>query len=407
MKKLLVIGYVWPEPNSSAAGRYMLNLLHFFIKLDYKIIFASPAAESDHRYPFEQLGIDKAEIKLNSSCFDDFITKLKPDVVLFDRFMMEEQFGWRVAKHCPKAIRMLDLEDLQSLRKARKTALKQQREADFSDFQSDIGLREIAAIWRVDLAFVISRYEMSLLINEFNLPEQKLFYLPFTLEKVPALSALVSFEQKQDFICIGNFRHEPNWDAVLYLKEHIWPKIRAQLKTAQLHIYGAYPPKKATQLHNEKQGFLVKGWAEDAMKVMQQAKICLAPLRFGAGLKGKLFEAMLAGTPSVTTSIGAEAMSAELPWPGAIYDDVDKFANAAVQLYQDETQFRACQAQGLDILATEYLSQAYFSQFEAKLEHLAEQLTQHRANNFIGNMLMHHSMKSTQYMAQWIEAKNK
>ncbi len=407
MKKLLVIGYVWPEPDSSAAGRYMLNLLNFFLKLGYEISFASPAAESEHRFAFEELGITKVDIKLNSSCFDDYIQTLKPDVVLFDRFMMEEQFGWRVKKYCPDALRILDLEDLQCLRKARHIALKQNRSVESEDFLEDIALREIAAVWRSDMALVISRYEMELLTGQFGVPSDKLFYLPFTIQASPQKAQLLAFEQKQHFICIGNFRHEPNWDAVLFLKEEIWPLIRKQLKQAELHIYGAYPPKKATQLDNKKQGFLIKGWAQDAMQVMSQARVCLAPLRFGAGLKGKLFEAMLAGTPSVTTDIGAEAMSANLMWPGFIANNAEAIANAAVALYQNESEYRHYQAAGLKIIQTEYLTELYFTDFAERIEKLLFDLNGHRAKNFTGAMLMHHTMKSTQYMAQWIEAKNK
>ena len=162
------------------------------------------------------------------------------------------------------------------------------------------------------------------------------------------------FSQRQHFISIGNFRHGPNWDAVLYLKQTLWPLIRKQLPAAELHIYGAYPPPKATALHNARQGFLVKGWAEEARAVMGAARICLAPLRFGAGLKGKLVEAMACGTPSVTTSIGAEAMHDGLPWNGAIENEPDAFAKAAVTLYQHEDRWRQCQQCGEKIVETHY-----------------------------------------------------
>ncbi|MER2493340.1 glycosyltransferase family 4 protein [Catenovulum sediminis] len=432
MSKLLVIGYVWPEPDSSAAGRYMMTLLHYFLKQGYQITFASAAADSAHCYPFESLGIHKANIELNNISFDRFLEDLQPDVVLFDRFMMEEQFAWRVAKVCPQALRILDLEDLICLRKARHSALKENRSLTESDYLSDIALREIAAIYRSDLALVISKYEVKLLKEKFQLADEKLFYLPFVLPQQAlnqltpntsvnnasvnnisvdnsAINRTASYEQRQHFVSIGSFRHEPNWDAVLQLKENIWPLIRKQLKNAELHIYGSYPPKKATQLHNAKQGFLVKGWADDALAVVSKARVCLAPLRFGAGLKGKLLEAMLTGTPNVTTNIGAEGMYDEQRdnWAGFVCNEPDDFADKAVALYTDETKWLAAQQQGYDLLNQYFVAEPFLQQLSERLAYLQDNLSQHRSRNFIGAMLQHHSMKSTQYMAQWIEAKNR
>ena len=102
--------------------------------------------------------------------------------------------------------------------------------------------------------------------------------------------------------------------------------------TSELHIYGSYPPPKATALHNPKTGFHIKGWAKDAQEVMEQARVCVAPLRFGAGIKGKLLDAMKLQTPNVTSVIGSEGMlpQGELQWPGAVADDIDEFVEQAV-----------------------------------------------------------------------------
>jgi len=240
-------------------------------------------------------------------------------------------------------------------------------------------------------------------------PEYQLMYLPFMLDELTSttIEELPDFQQRQHFISIGNFRHAPNWDAVLQLKQTIWPRIRKQLPKAELHIYGAYPPPKATQLHNEKQGFLVNGWAEDVNKVMQQVRVCLAPLRFGAGIKGKLSDAMLNGTPNITTPIGAESMQGELPWSGAVCDNDEEFIQQAVALYQGEDQWNQAQQAGFDIIQTRYQQSdwqpALIERFTQQIEHKDE----YRQQNFYGLMVRHHSLKSTQYMAQWIEAKNR
>jgi len=139
---------------------------------------------------------------------------------------------------------------------------------------------------------------------------------------------------------------------------------------------------------------------------MANSRVCLAPLRFGAGIKGKLTEAMQNGTASVTTSIGAEAMHGELPWNGLIEDDPEAFAKAAVELYQNETLWQQCQQQGISIINAFYGKTQLGSELIVRLDQLENELETHRLNNFTGAMLRHHSMKSTQYMAQWIEAKN-
>ena len=291
MQQVLVIGYVWPEPNSSAAGSHMMSLLRLFKRQGWQVTFASPAQRTEHMVDLSQEGITNEAIALNCSSFDTFISELKPDLVMFDRFMMEEQFGWRVEKNCPAALRILDTEDLQCLRNARHEAVKKQRELEPQDLSSDLAKREIAAIYRCDLSLIISSHEMTLLAETFNVPGSILHHLPFMIEPKASQQPELNFNERSHFISIGNFRHAPNWDAVLVLSQ-LWPAIRKQCPDAQLHIYGSYPPPKATALNNPKSGFLVKGWADDAFEVMARARVCLAPLRFGAGIKGKFIDAM-------------------------------------------------------------------------------------------------------------------
>ncbi len=315
----------------------------------------------------------------------------------------------RVEKQYPQALRVLDTEDLHCLRHARHQALKQERDVSQEDLASDLAIREVASVLRCDLSLMVSTVEVELLKKRFNVPANLLQLCRFMLPAMAAdqLSKLPDFEERQHFISIGNFRHAPNWDAVLYLKQTLWPLIRAQLPKAELHIYGAYPPPKATALHNPKQGFKVLGWAADAPQVMSSAKVCLAPLRFGAGIKGKLVEAMQCGTPSVTTSIGAEAMHDELPWGGEVSDDPQTFADRAVHLYQDAQLWGEKQSLGAHIISQCYDGKSIGEQLIHRIEALREDLPQQRLNNFTGAMLRHHTMSSFKYMSQWIEAKNK
>ncbi len=407
MKKILIIGYVWPEPNSSAAGRHMLSLMRLFRRQEWQVEFATPAQESEHRVDLSAEGITSQSIQLNCNSFDQYISSYQPDIVVFDRFMMEEQFGWRVEKNCPNALRILDTEDLQCLRQARHQAHKAKREVTQLDLTSGLAKREIAAILRSDISLIISSYEMDLLENTYKVARSLLHYLPFMVDLAECPASTMSYTNRRHFMTIGNFRHAPNWDAVLNL-QIIWPLIRKCLPDAELHIYGSYPPPKATALNNIKAGFLIKGWTDDAASAMEHARVCLAPLRFGAGIKGKLLEAMIMQTPSITSSIGSEGMyDAQTEcWPGAVADDINDFVDAAVEIYQNESSWRQAQENARKLLENHYDSRPLGAQLIANICTIEENLAQHRLDNFAGAMLRHHSMASTKYMSQWIAAKN-
>lgn len=409
-QRVLIIGFVWPEPNSSAAGGRMVQLISIFKQHGFEVTFASPAMDSDYMVDLESLGVFKKSIALNCSSFDSFVKELNPSIVLFDRFMMEEQFGWRVAENCPDALRLLDTEDLHCLRLARQKAFKEKRLFSTEDLLvEDVAKREIASILRCDVSLMISEYEIELLQSVFKIDSKLLYYLPLLLEPVEdsVIQKLPSIEERNNFVFIGNFLHEPNWNAVQYLKESIWPLIRKQMPEAVLQIYGAYPSQKVLQLNNVKEGFLVKGRAENAQEVVKNARIVLAPLRFGAGIKGKLLEAMQCGTPSVTTTIGVESMCGDLPWNGFITDDAQIFADKAVELYQDENLWKKAQENGFQIIEKRYLKSRFEDDLIKHILKVQTHLKQHRLHNFMGTMLQHHTLTSTKYMSRWIEEKNK
>lgn len=402
---ILIIGKVWPEPTSSAAGSRMMQLIRLFQSQEWEITFATAAGESEFAEDLGSLRIKTKYISINDSSFDDFVKELNPDLVLFDRFMTEEQFGWRVAEQCPGALRLLDTEDLHCLRTGRHQAIKEGRAFTEEDLYSDYAKREIASIYRCDLSLIISEFEMGLLKENFGVDENLIHYTPFMLPKAYD-SAWRGFEERMGFVSIGNFLHEPNWDAVIHLKNAIWPLIRSKLRDANLYVYGAYPSQKVVQLNNPAEGFLVKGRAEEVSEVMGGARVCLAPLRFGAGLKGKLIDAMQCGTPSVTTSVGAEGMHGDFSWPGMIEDVPEEFAKAAVRLHSEKPDWERAQKKCVQIINQRFSRKETREGLIAKILDVKEQLWEYRKKNFTGAMLRYHTNASTKYMAKWIEAKN-
>ncbi|HLO73026.1 MAG TPA: glycosyltransferase [Flavobacterium sp.] len=403
MKQLVIIGTVWPEPSSTAAGSRMLQIISLFQKHEYNISFLCSASPSDFSYDLTQLSITTQTIQLNDSGFDTIIKDLNPDVVLFDRFMIEEQYGWRVMEHCPNALRILDTEDLHFLRKTREAAFKQNRKILFEDYLSDVFKRELASIYRCDLTLLISEYEMELAVQTFKLNASLLYYLPFLSEQIN--ENVPNFNERKHFISIGNFLHEPNWQTVLQLKQ-LWKFIKKELPESELHVYGAYVTEKAKQLHNEKEGFLIKGRAESVTEVYAKSKVLLAPIPYGAGLKGKLFEAMQLGLPSITTTVGAEGMNGNLDWNGFITTTETDFINNAILLYTDEDRWKKAQLNGYQIIEKRFKKALFDVDFLTRIEELQHNLKSHRNENFLGQVLQHQSLQSTKYMSKWIEAKN-
>lgn len=403
-KVLLIIGFVWPEPKSSAAGSRMMQLITLFQTNGYAITFVTTAQNLEFSEDFSAIGVTTKGIELNSSSFDDFVKELNPSIVLFDRFMVEEQFGWRVSESCPNAFKILNTEDLHSMRQARQFAVKENREFTFDDLISDVAKREIASILRCDLALMVSEFEIELLQKQFNISEDLLYYLPIFANR---LNVIPMYDERSDFVFIGNFLHEPNWDCVKYMSETIWPLLNKKLPEARMLIYGAYPSQKVMELNRPKQNFFIMGRADDAFEVVKKAKVVLAPIRFGAGIKGKLLEAMQCGTPSVTSSIGAEAMAGSMNWNGFVSDNPNEFVEAAVKLYKDENLWKQCQINGFEIIEKRFNEILFEKGFINKINSLSANLKLHRNKNFIGSILQHHLLSSTKYMSKWIEEKNK
>nr|WP_299068009.1 glycosyltransferase family 4 protein [uncultured Allomuricauda sp.] len=410
MKKVLFIGYVWPEPSTTAAGHRMLQLLNAFKNFGYQVVFSSTAAKSEYSYNLDLIDVESVTIKLNHSSFDVFVQELNPDIVVFDRYMMEEQFGWRVAEFAPQALRVLNTEDLHSLRKVREECYKQGEEFTLKKWKNhSMTLREMASIYRSDLSLLISTYEMEILQSELGISKDMLLHLPFMLDEISnkEVNTWPSFEERKDFLCAGNGKHAPNVDSIVTLKRHIWPLIKNRLPEANLNIYGAYLPQQVLEMHNPKEGFYVMGWAEDLASKLKSTRVVLAPLHFGAGIKGKLIDAMKNGTPSVTTRIGAEGMHGNSPWSGVICDDWEVFAKASVQLYENKEKWKQAQSNAVAIINEYYSKTIRIKKLEEKLKHTQSNLTEYREQNFLGRLLQQQTMASTKYMAKWIEEKNR
>ncbi len=382
----------------------MLQLMNLLKSSGFILHFATASQKGAYSFNLDEIDIQEHVIKLNDNSADLILKSINPDVVIFDRFITEEQFGWKVDELCPNALKVLDTEDLHFLREEREDKLKNKKNENH--VLSDKAKRELACMWRCDLNLIISEFELNLLISHYNFPEKLLYYLPLLVED-EGIKSSRGFSQRSHFVSIGNFKHKPNYDMVTFTYKHIWPLIKKQLPNAEWHIYGAYLPESIAQLHSPKKGVMVKGRAEDAFETIGQYKVMLAYLRFGAGLKQKCIDAMASGAPISTTQIGAEGLSSQINWPGIIEEDIEAFVRQSTRLYSDKNFWNLKHEKGFIIIKEKFLKDLFESDFILRINDGSERLKDLRANNIIGQMLKHHMLKSTKYMSLWIEEKNK
>ncbi|AZQ44271.1 glycosyltransferase [Nonlabens ponticola] len=408
MSKLLVIGFTWPEPQRTAAGYRMMQLLNMFQEMGHEVVFCCAARLLErHENYLAALKIKPRRISLTDDSLDQVLAGFNPQLVMYDRYLIEEQYGWKVREYDHKIIQILDTEDLHCLRHAREQELIHGVDINVA-LTDTIALREISSIMRCQLTLIISRYEMKLLHDFYEVPSHLLLHVPFLCKKETiddASEKLVGFNDRRDYCAIGNFKHAPNMDAVRQLKYYIWPAIRKLDPNVHLYIYGANPTAEAMAMHHPDDHFHIRAQTPDIHKVLSTHRVMLAPLRFGAGLKGKLYDALLNGLPTVMTPIAAESMYVENFMPGVVVDDLDQFATAAVSLYRDGTRWNLYQQYSSFNLNTLYEDTAFAKSVQLKINDLQRDPSSN-AQTFIHEMLSYHGQEHFKFKGYWIRLKN-
>ncbi len=401
MKTALFIGLFWPEPTTSAAGARTMRLMEWLQQAGYRVHSGATASPSAYSAVHGKAHITTHHIVVNDTSFDEFITELNPDVVIYDTFLSEEQFGWRVKKHAPQSLQVLDLQDLHFLRQARSKAKLWDNGAQ-EELSNATTFREVAGVYRCDLTLVISKTEYTLLVEQFNVPKSLLIYLPLVYD-FPAPNG-ARWANRSGFCSIGSFKHKPNVDLLSFTLSNLWPRIKRKLPDATWHIYGTYAGAQSHQFHHPQKGVYLVGHADFVVEVMHSHRVLLAPVRFGAGLKGKLLDACYYGIPSVTTPIGAEGIQENEQWAGVCSSDIDALIEETCTLYSDQTDWEKAVNNG-NKLISKFNASTHRTLFLEALNHLVINLENHRRSNFIGQMIGHHRLKSTEYLSRFIETK--
>ncbi|QGU33475.1 glycosyltransferase [Thermochromatium tepidum] len=342
--RLLVIDAVMLTPDQDSGSLRMLNLLETFLALGWHVAFAPSNLESVEPYGsrLQRLGVEV----LTAPRIESIHSHLQArgagyDLVILSRASIADQFFEVVRRYAPQAEVWFDTVDLHFLREQREAELKNDPAALKRAAQRR--RQELDLIARADLTLVVSPVERDLLARE--LPGARLEVLSNIHDLHPTHTP---FEERDAILFIGGFNHDPNVDAVLYYVEEILPRVESELGPVPTFILGSRPPPGIRALEDPRRGLHVTGYVEDPRPYFERARLSIAPLRYGAGVKGKINLSLAYGVPVVATPCAAEGMYLTDGVDVLIGADAEAFAAAVARLYRDSSLWQRLVQAGFD-----------------------------------------------------------
>jgi glycosyltransferase involved in cell wall biosynthesis len=317
-------------PDQDAGSVRMLAMLQLMVELGCKVSFVADNIE--YRQPYvsqlQQAGIEVWHHPFVASVAQ-FLSERGQDfdVIMFCRHYIATRYLTEVRKWAPQAKIVFDTVDLHYLREQRLAQLDGsvalQESAEMTRQQ------ELGVVAGSDVTLVVSSIEQELLAKE--LPAASVEILTIIHE---TRYATQSFGERTGLIFVGGFRHPPNLDAVTWFVAEVWPLVQSRQPGMTLTIVGSNMPISIQQL--QAPNVIVAGFVEDMDPLLDRARISIAPLRYGAGVKGKVNQAMACGLPVVATSVAAEGMNLKDGQELLLADSAESFADAVMRLYNDE-----------------------------------------------------------------------
>ena len=247
------------------------------------------------------------------------------DVVILSRCDFARKHIRDVRQHAPQSRVVFDTVDLHFLRQDREAdligdpELKRQAQA-----KCDL---EFELIDQADETWVVSPAELELLRQ--TRPEKSIEVVSNIVD-IPG--SATPFSLRHDFLFIGSFLHPPNVDAVLYFVRDIFPLVRRELPDVRFYVIGDKAPPEIVSLSHD--DIIIAGFQPDVSFYFDTIKLSVAPLRFGAGVKGKINHSMAFGVPVVATTLAVEGMSLTDKEDVCMADSSEAFAAAVVELYR-------------------------------------------------------------------------
>jgi GT2 family glycosyltransferase/glycosyltransferase involved in cell wall biosynthesis len=348
-RRVLVLDHRIPRGDSSAGELATIGIVRDLAAIGFEVAFMPhdvvPGA-SRHEAVLRDLGVEVVTRESGFGCTRHFIERCGAEFGFFYivRFDVAESALRTIRAVAPTARVILHAPDLYFLREMREAKLG--RDPAALARAEETRRREVAVMRQCDHVVVVSAAEVP------HLREQAGFDTPVSVFPVlyaPVAAQVVPYDQRRDIFFLGGFGHRPNVSAVEWFAHEVWPAIRQALPEAGFHIIGADVPESVKALERFP-GVKVVGFVPELDPVLSGLRVGVAPLLYGAGIKGKVAMTLGAGIPCVCTEIAAEGMGIESGVHALVASDAAKFAAAVVALYNDEALWSRLSVGGQDLV---------------------------------------------------------
>ena len=361
--QILVIDHRLPTPDRDAGSLRMLEMVRAICRRDHHVSFIPDnlIAPSPYHQALQGMGVEV----IHHPYYRSVRSFLKQhgedfDLVIISRAEIAARHMATVRRFAPRAKVVFDTVDLHFLREEREAQLKQDTALCTSAARRK--LQELELARSADLTLVVSPLEKEILDRERIGLDVRIISTIYPLDgaDIPGL------EGRRNILFIGGFEHPPNVDAVLYFARDIFPLVKASIPEAVFQVIGADPT--AEILHLAGQDIQVLGYVPEVRRFFDQARLSVAPIRYGAGVKGKVNQSMSFGVPAVVTHVAAEGMYLVHEQSAMIADDPASFADAVVRLWNSRELWERLSDNGLQCLREHFSVETAAQRIDELLE---------------------------------------
>jgi glycosyltransferase involved in cell wall biosynthesis len=347
--RALVIDDRLPRSDRDAGSNAVLSHIRSLQRLGYQVTIA-PAVD------FNPASADRAAIEAIgvSCCCSPYYGSVEEvlrrqagefDLVYMHRVSNASKYGELVTSHFPKARRIYSVADLYHVRLFRQAAAEDRPE--LIPIGKRLRLAEFTAAAFSSAVITHSKTETDLLKS--HVTGASVFTVPWSVKPQPTK---VPFSRRKGLAFIGGFAHAPNQDAVRWLIKDIMPLVRSRDPSIQCYLVGSDMPEQFRRL--EADGIVPIGHVEDLTEIFDRVRLTVAPLAYGAGLKGKVIESLSAGIPCVCTTVAAEGFDLPVPLRACVADDPDAIVASILRLHGKKAENERCRRAGLEFVAAEF-----------------------------------------------------